>query len=493
MSKNIIGRECRFVQHLKEIPDYRPDTHMIKEVIHYDDGSKEKKLRWVKNFQRPFYVTKEFYRNHNDKKETEDITKLNKYYSTESRLASEISSRLGSQYVGVKNMRMIKGSPYVYGIDVNAATYIKEAYLRKYPDKVTPYEVCTFDIEYNTITDELIVISIAMEDKIFTVINSELIKKKYLNKKTDNEIKRVIDELNYMFEKYIPDESKFKGVDREFIIVDGEVNVIKKVFEKAHEWEPDLMAVWNIDYDISKILEILDREGIDPADIFSAPNIPKEYKYFHYKKGATQKVTESGKYKPVNPNEQWHVINATSSFYWIDAMSAYSYIRVGAKSIPNGYGLDNVLKYVLGDKLGKLKFKDERSEHLTGLEWHIYMVENRPLEYIIYNQWDILSMLTLDDKTKDLKQILALLSGISSFDIFNSGPKRIIDAMHFFVIERGQVLGTKPPVVDDNKFLGLGSWIVLLPSYLIKENGGKRIDGNPEAITNIRSHVYDSD
>ena len=174
-------------------------------------------------------------------------------------------------------------------------------------------------------------------------------------------------------------------------------------------------------------------------------------------------------------------------------MSAYYYIRVGGKLVPGGYGLDNILKYELKDNLGKLKFEGEANIHHSGPKWHDYMVRNMPIEYILYNNWDVMSMTHLDLKTNDLRLNMPMLAGVSSFDIFNSGPKRIVDAMHFFYIERGKLLGSKPTRVDGDKLLGLDSWITLLPAYRIKNNGLNPFMGNSRDNSNIRSHTYDAD
>lgn len=50
------------------------------------------------------------------------------------------------------------------------------------------------------------------------------------------------------------------------------------------------------------------------------------------------------------------------------------------------------------------------------------MSKNKKLEYFIYNNWDILSMLVLDDFTTDISKTISILSGNSGFDIFDSGP-----------------------------------------------------------------------
>lgn len=446
---NILSRECKFVIHLPEIPEQRPDTHVIKELITYKDGTSKPNLRLLYNFKRPFWVTKEHFQNHKDKKESEYLDKLNEYQSTQSSLGKSVAMRLGQRFIGKTHLRDVSASPYVYGLDIHSKTVIKKMYLDRYPDAISGYNLAILDIETNTETDEIIVISLTMRDKIYTVIN-----KKMLINTRDIE-----SQLNYLFDKHIPKTNITENIKKEYVVVENELELILKTLEKAHIWKPDIIAIWNIDYDIPKMLEALEKYNIDPKDVFSDPNIPKELRYFEYKQGQKSKVTASGKFTPINPEEQWHTVIAPASFYWIDAMSAHRYIRVGGKTMPGGYSLDNILKHELGNRYQKLKFEDIDNLGLAGIEWHQYMVKNKPLEYIIYNQWDVISMLHLDEKTKDLAYSLPILAGVSSFDIFNSGPKRIVDALHFFYIEHGKVLGSKPPRTEVDTVLGLKNWI----------------------------------
>ena len=121
------------------------------------------------------------------------------------------------------------------------------------------------------------------------------------------------------------------------------------------------------------------------------------------------------------------------------------------------------------------------------------MLEKIPLEYIIYNIWDTMSMIELDNKTKDLESSIGALCGISSFAIFNSGPKKIIDVVHYFYLENGRVLGTKPPVADDDNLLELKNWIVILDSSYLKDNRNDILAENEQLTTNVNAHIFDMD
>lgn len=484
----IIGKEFRFGFHLSAIPDVRRDTHVVKEVIHYKDGTSKPHLRIIENFKRPFWITKEHYQKHKDKKECELLDRVIQYTATESGLARAVLTRLGSRYNGKKTLRDALPSPYIYGLDVSGLTMMKYYYSKKYPDYNTPYTMCALDTEVDIDTGELLILTVCTTDNIYVTILDRMVE----NRNNPEE------QLKYLYDKYIPDCDLKEKINVTFDICTDELQMVVNAFKKVHEWQPDFLAIWNISYDMEVLLKVLEKSEVDPKDIFSDPSLPPELREFKFVKGQIQKVTESGVLKPLEPREQWHTVKCPASFYWIDAMSAYHFVRVGTKNVPGGYSLDNILTTELGEGYKKLKFKDEVAEYLDGPDWHKYMVAKRPLEYVIYNCWDVMSMLELDKKTNDLAVSMPLLSGPSDFSIFNSGPKKLVNELHFFYLDNGLVLGTKGIENDDDKILGLDSWIVLLSNYYVGAEDGEYIEEDANAridriANNIRGFVYDAD
>ena len=492
--KKIVAKECRSVTHLPGIPNVREDTHIVKEILHYDDGTSTPNLNIISNFKRPYWVVKDMHQNFKQKRESIEKTKCNMYTSTETDLAANIGMRLGFRYIGIKDIRKIRDSPYVFGIDITSSTYINSIYKEKYPDKITNYTVGVYDIEADIQTKEIYIASISTDDVMYTYINKSLLNNSIDATSSVKELNaKYKDRLKKMYDTYIPKTDITTNMRKEYIFVENELEVVLQSIAKSHEIAPDIISVWYINYDMPMLLSVLKKHSIDPKNVFSDPGLPPNLRYFKYKEGQVSKTTASGKITPVNNEAQWHVTTCPASFVWLDAMSAYNYIRVGGKQVPGGYGLDNILKTELGDKLGKLKFDDDPSmQNLKGAAWHEYMVEYKPLEYIIYNQWDNMGMTHLDISTNDLRQVLPMLSGVSLFDIFNSGPKRIVDALHFFYLDNGMVLGTKDNRERPGGHLGLGKWIVILPADRRKENGLK-LFGENGPVSNIKTYVYDSD
>lgn len=481
MKKKIKSLECKFVTFIPSELGVRDDAHVVKEVVTYEDDTTSRRIRLIKNYQRPFYVTKEYYRNHKQKKESEDINKLNVYYSTQSDLVQNAAKRLPINTFK-PTYRDVAMCPYLYGTDVDSRVFIKKEYIDRFGNNFTNYTVCVLDTEVNIDTDELILITVATVEHSYTAILRKIITG-YPN---------VEEQLKNLYDRYIPKTDLLNNIEVEFEIVDNEIDLIKKAFNKVHSWQPDFLAIWNMSYDINVILNKCKEYDVDPKDIFSDPSLPVEYRYFNYKEDKSGKVTASGVNKPPGPQERWHIVTCPSSFYIIDAMCAYNYNRAGGKAVAGGYSLNNVLNLELGSRYQKLHITDEHSSKLVGIDWHRYMVSRLPLEYTIYNVWDVLSMLVLDDKTKDLSTTLPVLSGNSPFTNFKSGPKKIVDELYFFYKARDRILGCRSPLNSESE-ISLSNWIVLLPANRTADNGMRSIQEEKYFNTNTKTHTYDAD
>ena len=466
--------ECKFV--LYGGKHIGSDVHFIKER-HKDGDRIYSVFNVLKDYQRPFWITKKHYRTHKQKKESEDITKLDEKKSTQLELLQSIIKELELPKFS-NPIKTVAGCPYVYGTDIDARVMIKHDYKS---DLRTPYIVATLDLEVDVDTDIVTMgtVTVELDDKLhtYTVVKSNYFK---LNTKEE-----VLEHLKNIPETTLP-------VTSEVEIVDTELDIIKSLLSKLHIWQPDITAVWNMSYDIGKILKVFEKNNLNPADYFSDPNIPKEYRYFEFKESSSNVTTESGVRKLVKPEERWHVIYTPSSWVWLDAMSCHRYIRVGGKNVPGGYSLDNILNKELGDDFKKLKFPGI-GEGLKGADWHRYMLHKHPVLYTVYNIWDALSMQELDRKTNDLRWSIGILAGNSGFDIFNSGPKKIADVLHYFYLSKGYVLGTKQPHdAEQTDNLGLDQWIAILDAFKLKKQSLPVIsEGNIE--NSIRGNTFDLD
>ncbi len=495
LEKKVIGRECKFVWHIgkPKNDNSADDIHVVKEYIHYEDGTTEPKLTIIKNFKRDFYITKIAARNHLEKKEWEKKDNLIKYSCTQSDLVKNASTALGKKgFSGT--LRQLSNEPYLYGTDIRSESLIKSIYLKKYPNCTSKNNVSVFDIETDMNTGNVIMASICTHTQDYTVVDknflAEFNKRNNLSNKKEDIIKRLKD----MYLKYMDDYEE-DYIDRakqwEIDLVDTELETSVNCFKKAHLWKPDFVSVWNLDFDIPKILSVLEKNKVDPKFIFSDPSIPSQYKCFEYRKGKTQKVTASGVYTAIPPANQWHTVYFPASFYLIDSMCVYKRLRLGDQEEPS-YKLDAIAEKEIGIK--KLKFK-EADGYKEGA-WHSFMQENYLYEYILYNLFDCKIVIKVDDQTTDLNYKLTKTANVTHLEDFDSLPRSLVNDLHFYCLDRDHVIGTTSANLvheTDKLVFGADDWIVALQAGLFVNCGLKIYTNDMTIETNIYTDTGDLD
>ena len=478
--KKLKGKECRFVTYVRS-PDYdQPDLHVAKVIKHYEDGTSEPAVELIYDFKRPYWVVKKGARNYEQPKEWIDEHLTFKQEVPQRNLIDAAKKSLSMPWFQ-GSLRMLHKNPYLFGTDIKSTAVLKKAYADRYPGFQTPFSIAFLDSETDVIHghEEIIMLTLYYRNQCITAVTEDAVKR-YHDVQT---------KVKTLMRKYLGEYIDKYNIEEELIICPSEIDVIKAIFEKAHELKPDFMAIWNLDFDVTKLITACEKAMVEPKFIFSDPSIPDSYKYFDYVRGPSQKVTSSGKITPIPPAARWHTVRCPASFYFIDSMCAYKHTRIGKPEKPS-YALDAIL----GDELnlGKLNFTEAGG--YERLKWHQFMQENYMLEYIIYNRFDCIGMALLEEKNKDLSVFLPLFSGTSDFEDFKSQPRRTVDQLHWFVLERGKVMGTTNKEMGDeynDDVVGLEDWISNLAASLITPQGLKIIDENPHIDTTVYSNVGD--
>lgn len=478
--------ECRFAVHCRPADKYHPhDLHVIKERVHFQDGTSKPHLRLLYDFKRDYYIANKGARNHTQKKEWEHVSKLVRFESTQHQLRENVARSLGKP--GFRgSMRDLSESPYLYGTDISSTAIIKQQYRDKW-DIQTPYTVAVYDTETDVVygTNEILMATISQKENVYTAIQ-----KKFVAAYVDP-----IAQIKALAEEHLGPILKERNITLHIAIVDTEIDVVKATIAKAHEWKPDFLTFWNAIFDIRKIEEACARAGVNLADLFSDPSVPPEFRHYRLKEGPAKKVTQSGRVHNFKPAQRWHAVYAPASFYVVDSMCTYYYVRAGEPAEAH-YSLNYLLKKKLGETYGKLKFKE--ADHVSGLEWHKLMQSKYPLHYVVYNIYDCVGVEMFDEKVKDVQMQLPMFAGATDFADFKSQPKRTVNELHFFVqkLKEPRILGTTGPEMrdDEDKLVTrTKGWITMLPSHLVDDNGLRIISENPWLATNIRIHVGDLD
>lgn len=481
--ENIKGVECKHVVYTLPNDDGDGDALIVKEVIHTKDGQLIPNLRIIENYKRDFFYAREGQRNYKEKKTQEKINNLQRYTCTQRNLLRQIARAKG---VGTLRggLRQIAKDPYLYGCDITTPTLLKKEYQDRSPDCLSPNGVAVFDIETDVVhgTEKPILMALTFKDRVYMCATKFFV----------GDDVRYLDKLNKAVKKYLEKYTEERKITYTLEIVDTPGEGVKRCFQKAHEWKPEFVTVWNIDFDIPRCVKVLEEEGIDPAQVFSDPSVPERFKFFRYKQGNATKKTASGRIDSIHPAERWHVAECPATFFLIDSMCVYKRIRMAKQNLPS-YSLDNVMKEELSG-LGKLKF--EEADEYSGLAWHVFMQTYYKIEYSVYNIFDCIGVELLDEKTKDLQLVISTQSRSSEYTIYNSQPRRLVDDFYFFCRERGFILGScSNEMVHelDAYVVGMNNWIITLPSHQTVDNGVRAIKELPDVRTYIRRHVADLD
>ena len=482
--EDILGYECK---HAWCVVDKKDDIIFIKEVIHLKNGKRIPNVRIVKNYQRPFWVTNEAFRNHSQKKEWEDISRLTKYMANQAVLVDHIKRVLKDKHITGKTLRDVCESPYVYGADISPTSIIKkEHYMDKYPDCTSPNTVAVLDSETDVVygSQDIILLALTMKDKVFVAAT-----KSYVSGIEDFENK-VLEHAKVR----IPEVIEKRNLNIEVKVVPHSGSCVVEVMKKAHEWMHDFIAVWNLDFDARVMMNALKKYDIDPNEVFSDPRVPANFRKVDYVPGKDKKVTSSGKETPIAWYERWPMIVGPMSFVFIDQACLFRRLRWAKGLQSGGYSLDNILKNYTDTK----KLKNDKADTMSGLQWHIYMQQYEKIDYTIYNIYDCISCEILDEQpnNRDLSSALPVQIQYSDYSSYVSQPTRTIDTLHYLCLEHDKVIATYSRNVYtelDEKTVRMTEWIVTLPAHMVSNNGLKCIEEDKDIKTMAYRAVYDLD
>ncbi len=442
------------------------DYVLAKVVEHYADGRKVPALREFVNFERPFYITRPPYRNHQQKKECEDLEKLQEFKCRQMDLPNAVSKALG--YRGKYNgtFKQLCRSPYVYHTDISTPSIIVNTYKNKYPDAVTPYSVAVLDIETDVVngTGEPIIVSVTFGTKAIMCIDRHWLGR-------ENCVKSKVIEACRLYEGDLIEQRK---IDIEVYFGENAGDISQHAIGKINEWLPDFVCIWNIDFDIPKILDALDKYGYNPNDVFSHPSVPKEFRKINFyadDKPQLKMVGGRERLMPKDKMDQWPFLTAPSASIYLCGMRIYGKHRYAAEGKPaGGYGLDVTLKR----HINRAKVKIKGLENEFGLHFHEKAQRHYKLDYIAYNLGDCVELELLQEKILDLPVNIGSFIGVTEYCNYFKQTKKASDEMHLLHMEYKQPLcATSDEMLIDLDKLTYGKgkeeerdgWIAMLASY----------------------------
>lgn len=463
--------------HKKKNPNYVGIVE--QEVTEYEDGSTTSELK-IKKYEdpiRPFYVTSPAYRNHEYKKEFEKISHCDKYLAKDSEVQRKVAKALGysDSYINnYVNLRKLYNSPYVYVADIPTETILRQEYIKKARrGKMVELTRGGLDIETEVRGEErIIAITFISEHQVYTSVLREYCKY-YPNGTEGASVNATKQDCLKRIDELIGTYLQQHEFNLHLHIADNELDIIKWIFDRIHEEKTMYIGIWNMSFDIPKILSRIEALHGDAEEIMCHPDIPKKYRYvsWYLDKSNTDHYTD-----------KWHWLSVAGYSQFVDAMCLYARLRK-TSGRESSYSLDAISNKELGT--GKL--------HFGNIMNHWYAQNYQFLDYIAYNINDVLIMEVMEWKNNDMTSMLTL-SGVSLPRDFSRQTVMLRNDAYMYGEANGRVpAATGETMLTKYDIMQPKAGGTVLPPNKTVNAGAKLIQENPDINTQVFLFCNDLD
>lgn len=428
-------------------------------------------LRYIHNPKRTVYITKPEYRTHEFKRDVESLKHLDKYVIEDQYLIDELKKILNLPKYSRMSLKEICNSPYIYHADISMEALIRAKYQAKQTHSIIPIRIGSLDIETNVDGSNVInCITFIAEKNVYTAaLEGSMIKEDPITGKVTKISKSDIEKLIHeKIQTYIDTY----GFNIKLVVAKNELQLLKWITDRIHEEKVDFITIWNIGFDIPKIIDRIKHYGYTPESFLCHPDVPKDLQYCNFHEDRQQRA---------HITEKWHWFYNTHYSQFIDAMLLYARVRKTASKEPS-YTLDAISTKVLG--VGKLKFSEGS---------HFEMQKHRFDEYVVYNMVDAMLLMMMEWKNHDVMQLIQL-TGSSPYPDFAKQTVMLKNIYYKFCLERGKAfasVGKDMVGPYDNRFIKRGG--AVLKACLVEDIGLKAIIERPEFESNIVPVAADLD
>ena len=181
------------------------------------------------------------------------------------------------------------------------------------------------------------------------------------------------EEAHKMFDESYP------GYEYNFYIYKDERKMLVHLFQLINTLNLDVLAVWNISFDIPYLIDRMKMLNLDPTEIICHKEFPSKECFF--KKDRTH-------FEVKNKTDFFRVSSGT---VYVDQMIAYAAIRKGSSELRR-FNLNYIANKEIGDE--KLNYSD--FGNIKTVSYNNYLM------YVLYNIKDVLLQVGIEDATSDL-------------------------------------------------------------------------------------------
>jgi len=438
--------------YVPRLPD-GTDAVVAKVHRHKEDGTVVPALVVYDKPHRSFYVTKKQFQTHPLKKEWERVDRLDRYETPNYLLAENLAKALDPTSLNRRytSVAQLSNSPYVYGADIHIETLIKHKMMTQFEAsglRPTPITTGFFDIEKDvtgSLDGKTNIITVTHENQVFTAIHEQFLTVRQpdgtfrpgnLEEFIDFSKSTLNHHISVLLEDYakknpkshVPRQVEQTPFEYHYYVGKTSLDLIAWIFRQIHQMKTDFIGIWNLSFDIPEILNEIKTSRVRFEDILCPPELAQKYHYVRYT--PDEKETD-------NIFKKWHWLHAASYSQFVDSQNLYSILRtVKGKEVT--MKLNDILQ--VNDLGGKLTFKDDdpETENLSDLDWHRYMQRNEAYKYIVYNQFDCISLQLMEWKNNDLSSMV-VLGGTGRLAKWTRQTRKVADALYFDALEAGLV------------------------------------------------------
>ena len=470
------GLQCVLARYTEANDGSGHDLLMIKEKIHYHDGTIKANVRLLENYQRECYVTRETLRTYQQKKEWESLSRLKRIPTTQAKMSASLAKALFKKPTAT--MKELSRSPYVYGTDISTSSLIKHQYQSRWPDLFSPNELAVLEVrtEKTTGFETIVALTLVFKDQALIVTTEAFVGQQETLVEQVREQSKTLGELMVTVK-----------------VARTPFDALSDIMATIHQWQPDFVGLWGLEPAMNAMLQCIDKASGKPEDLFCDPRLPPKYRNFAWRPMATKKTRATGKTMNRRPQTLWHWAEHLASFCFVDMMALFALLRDGSNGQRASYALYDILQ----DELGLRRASPEAIAGYPDEDWERLMQSDYPAQYLLDSLHTGLALLELDRKNEDVSQKLTLLSGVSQLSDFASLPKRIADALHFFCLDQKKVVGSATAslsVSGDEHLMAAKGWILNLPPALRESKDSLRvIEENPWASSDVYAFVGNLD
>lgn len=491
----IIAKVCKHAAQSINRFDKNKDLMCAKITNIHEDGTRSNTLVSIENYKTPIWIVKEDKRLFKQHKDYIEERFCKEYRTPRCQVAAAVNKHLYGRVDSSYDLRQAKNNPHVFGLDQTPPVHFKRKFFERYGDyqETEAYTLAAYDVEGDMYKKGVPVMmaSVTMKTKAYFAGVRGWYSEKAGKHLEDHEILAKLKEAEYT---YLSDHLKRRKCEVEYELFDTAGQVVKACIDKMHQWEPDWVAAWNAAYDMESNEKALIADGLNPADVYSDPRIPREYRSYKYHPGRTHKHKEDGTKMPLEWQERFPTIRTMATFQMVDAGSFYAIKRQPTEGKLQDTSLQGVA--TKENVPGKLYTKEGAEQGVGSPQWHRYMQKHFPYLYSMYNICDNFVIEEINEQTSDFSLSLPMLLKYSEYFNYVSQPSLISDTLSFMARERGFVWGSTPSNRDKqfaDKLPTLGDWIALLDTEKNAPLGKALFVGLPDVFSNGRTDTSDID